>query len=455
MRNKSLFIVAAVAAVAAAGASIMVTSRSSRESAKTAAKDIGPLVPGLRENVNNVAKIKVRRGVVDSSLTKTSGDKPVWVVESRGNYPADFDPIRRLIGGLAEATVVEAKTSKPELYDRLGVGDFEKTGAAGTHVELADASGKPIAALIIGTTSREGAGENEPGGSKPRYFIKKDGEAQCYLAKGELGVQAEPMSWVSKSILEVDGAKVKSVTVTHPAPASPATAPMPDGSAGPVSANPPSVVAVGRSSAAEPKFALETLPVGRQLKDESRLAGIGQALSNLVMDDVMPANGMDFSNPEATVEARLFDGQVITAKMVTKENKKWWAVEASYEEPGTTGAPATPEAPKAETPAAPDAAPDQAKETAAKAEAAKADAVKAEAEKAKADEKAAAIKKVAEINEKCGPWAYALPDYKVTQMLVKLEELLKPAEALPQPVPTAPAPPMPTPGDGGLLQSPH
>jgi hypothetical protein len=458
MRNKSLIIVAGVAAIAAAAASVMVTSRTSREAVKPVSKDAGPLYPGLRDNVNNVAKIKVKRGTVDSALTKMPGDKPVWVVESRGNYPAEFDPVRRLIGGLAEAMIVETKTSKPEYYERLGLGDYGKAGAAGTHVELADAEGKPLAALIIGNLSREGAGVNEPGGSKPSYFIKKDGEPQCYLVKGELAVQAEPMSWVHKSIAEVDAAKVRSVTVTQPVPGSTVEG------AGPV--RPAEVVTVSRASQAEQKFTLENMPLGRGLKDENKLMNLSQAVSNLVMDDVMPASGMDFSSPDATVEAHLFHGEIITAKMIMKDNKKWWAFEASYEEPADTGVPATttpatPEAPKAETPADaanPDApksdSPDQAKETAAKAEAAKAEAAKAEAEKAKADEKAAAIKRVAEINEKCGPWAYVLPDYKVTGILVKLDDLLKPAEV----VPTAPPAPMPMPtmpGDGGLLQSPH
>src|SRR6185436_9750020 len=52
-------------------------------------------------------------------------------------------------------------------------------------------------------------------------------------------------------------------------------------------------------------------------------------------------------------------------------------------------------------PEAPAVQPDQANIEAAKAEAAKADAAKA-----LADEKVAATKRVAELNEKCGPWAY-------------------------------------------------
>jgi hypothetical protein len=449
MRNKSLLIVAGVAGVAAAVAAIVVSNRSSHEAPKGLSKEATLLFPGLRDRMNDVAMIKLKRGAEEVAVAKVAADKPDWVVTNRGNYPAEFDPVRRLIGGLAEATVVEAKTSKPEFYDKIGVGDTDKPGAMGTKVELQDAAGKPLAALVIGTTSREGGGENEPGGSKPRYFVRKLDEAQTYLAKGDLAVQAGPMTWVNRSIVEADGSKVKSVTVTQTVNGAPET------------------IRVSKGTAADQKYSLENMPAGRQLKDEYKVTNLGQSFAGMTMDDVAPATGMDFSKPEATVEAALFDGEFITARMITKDGKKYWAFEARYEEPPTTGAPAAApvppasEEPKGPAPAAagesagasPDAAqPDQAKEAAAKAEAAKAEAAKAEAAKAQAEEKAAATKRVAQLNEKCGPWAYVLPEYKITAVLVKLEDLLKPVET---PAAGTPAPSPAPDGDSGSLLGPH
>src|SRR3954470_7827644 len=118
MKNKSLLIVAFVAAVAAASAAVVISSRSGRESARSAPPTAAqPLFPGLRDKVNDVAKLKLKRGTVDVTLAKSQGDKPAWVVESKGGYPADFEMIRRAIGGLAQADVVETKTSKPEFYE--------------------------------------------------------------------------------------------------------------------------------------------------------------------------------------------------------------------------------------------------------------------------------------------------------------------------------------------------
>jgi Domain of unknown function (DUF4340) len=470
MKNKSLLIVAFVAAAAAATAAVVISSRSSHESAAKPGPAVAqPLFPGLRDKVNDVARLTLKRGTVDVTVAKSQGEKPAWVVESKGNFPAEFDMIRRAIGGLAEADIVETKTSKPEYYEKIGVGDVDKPGATGTHIEMFDSAGKPLAALIVGTPSRE-SGPQEPGGSKPRYFVRKDGDPQAYVARGDLSFQPEAMNWLNRTITEVESSKVKSVTVTQSV------------------AGQPQTVRVVKSTPTDQKFQIENMPAGRQLKDDFAANRLGQSFTGAItMDDVMPATGMDFSNPEATVEAALFDGGVITAKMITKDNKKWWAIEARYEEPGAVGAPPTPAPSPAPAPAAPaagdgppaapppttskpgggevdeqpeaeaakpDAQPDQAKDAAAKTEAAKVEAAKAEAAKAQADEKAAATKRVAELNEKCGPWAYVLPEYKVTAMLQKLEDLLKPAET---PAPTAPAaaPTPAAPQDQGSLLGPH
>src|SRR5205823_5669718 len=117
-------------------AALVISHRSRHEAAHTSA-EAAPLFPGLRDKVNDVAKIRVKRGAVESVIAK-SPDKPTWSIESRANYPAEFDQVRKVIGGLAEAETIEPKTSKPEFYEKLGVGDVDKPGALGTRIELDD-----------------------------------------------------------------------------------------------------------------------------------------------------------------------------------------------------------------------------------------------------------------------------------------------------------------------------
>ena len=51
-------------------------------------------------------------------------DKETWTVAERDNYPADTGRLRKLLLELAEARLLEEKTSNPELYDRLKVEDI-------------------------------------------------------------------------------------------------------------------------------------------------------------------------------------------------------------------------------------------------------------------------------------------------------------------------------------------
>ena len=70
----------------------------------------------------------------------------------RADYPADEAKVRKLLIALADAKVVEEKTSNPASYATLGVEDMKGTGATGLRVELAGLP-KPVT-----SSSARGAG---------------------------------------------------------------------------------------------------------------------------------------------------------------------------------------------------------------------------------------------------------------------------------------------------------
>ena len=99
---------------------------------------------------NNVSRIVVR----------TAGDKTVatlerlennWVVAERSNYPADVALIRKSLIALAEARVLEEKTSNPELYQRLaeihGSGD-QAVQAYARAWQLGEEQGRPAGFVL-------------------------------------------------------------------------------------------------------------------------------------------------------------------------------------------------------------------------------------------------------------------------------------------------------------------
>lgn len=399
MNTKGLVVLGIAALVLAAGAAVVV-SRGGAEKSATAGGVAGGkgelLLPKAREQMGKIAKVRLKRGAVETVLeSKEVQGKPAWVVASKHGYPAESERVRKLIGEVLEATIVEPKTAKPELYERIGVGDIDKPGAGGALVELADAKGEVLGGVIVGNASQAGGSEDPL--ARPRYFVRRAGEAQSYLASGGLMVAAEPMSWVTRSPFELELPRVQSASITRKgAAAEPGSAPAAD-----------QVLTVSKPLPEDPSWKLENIPEGRALKDEYAPARVAQALSGIAIDDVAPAASVDMEAPDVVVEARTFDGLSVRAIGVLKEGKRWWAFSASFTEP---------------------------------AEPAGDDATKAARERAKAT--------ADEINKRHGGWVYILPEYKNTALMATWEDLLKPVEpAAPtaaQP-PTAPLPDAQTP----------
>ena len=79
------------------------------------------MFPGLLERIPDVVRVDVmsegRKFVLE-----TVGDGR-WTAPERGSFPLDADKVHQLLVGAAALNRIEPKTSKPELYAQLGVGD--------------------------------------------------------------------------------------------------------------------------------------------------------------------------------------------------------------------------------------------------------------------------------------------------------------------------------------------
>jgi hypothetical protein len=92
-----------------------------------------PLLPGFSEDANDAQQVRVV--FRDAQAITIGRDGETWVIGARNDYPADVAQLRQLFVSLAEARIIEEKTSKPELYEKLGVDDPEDDGG-GTKVYL-------------------------------------------------------------------------------------------------------------------------------------------------------------------------------------------------------------------------------------------------------------------------------------------------------------------------------
>ncbi|MEI7658445.1 MAG: DUF4340 domain-containing protein [Phycisphaerae bacterium] len=426
MNSKTLLVIAG-STLALVGAATWLTSSRTTTFAPVAAASQQRLFPGLADRAGEVAKIVITRGGRQTVVVR-EGDGPAWKVESLAGYPAKFDALRPLVAGLAEATLTEAKTSKPDLYPRLEVEDASGAAAKSTQVTLLDAKGATMADLVVGKMET-GVPSSDPFNPPPsdgvqRRYVRKTGDAQSWLARIEITPPAEALELVERNVLEIRNERVKAATITLPASGD----------------KPPEVVSVSRASDKETAFAIANIPAGMKPKDEFAASRVAQALSYLTLEGVKPAAEINFAAPEAVKGLfECFDGTRVAVTLVEKDAKPWVKFDVSYVEPPAEQADNAEQAEQADKANKADQAATQATVNAAEV---------TEAKKAIR----ASVKKDADtLQTKVAAWAYQIPEFKATQLRTRLAELV----TAPTPPATPEVPPPAAPNAGGSVLTPE
>jgi hypothetical protein len=332
------------------------------------------LLPDLKGQLNDVDRITVV-GAGNKTLATLERRPEGWILAERNGHAADVGRIRKNLIALAEARIVEEKTSSPELYDRLGVEDVDKESAGGVRLDLG-AAGK-ITGVIIGKT---GVGGGD------RAYARRAGEPVSWLVTGTFDLPRENAQWLDAGITDIPAQRVHAVTVTHP-----------DGS----------VLRVEKPTAETADYAVAGVPAGRELTFPGAGNALGAALAGLTLENVEPAAGFDPGETRPVVARfETFDGLVVEAQT--------WKLPAGARVRFTASADqalADRLAAKPADAAKPDAAQDQAAPGAGE-----------QARKGFEDVKAEA----AQLEARLGPWVYTLPGFKGEQLTRKLADLLAP-----------------------------
>jgi hypothetical protein len=150
-----------------------------------------------------VGTIAINQG--GQTLTLIADKDNKWSLKERAGYPADPEPIRRLLLAVAQAEKVEGKTRNAERY---GVLDVEAPGkdAKSKGLVLLDAKGAPLASLIIGKKKSEAFGAGKAG-----TYVRSDKDLQVWLVNSEIDVSVDVRRWIKPGIFETDGAKLAGV----------------------------------------------------------------------------------------------------------------------------------------------------------------------------------------------------------------------------------------------------
>lgn len=256
--------------VVAALVAILLPGETGRESAfeKTA------LMPQLESQVNDIDWLQISADGDTVATISRSGSQ--WQVEEAAAYRADWPKIQQLLSALASAQVVEAKTSNPDYYERLGVQDTS------TRIGFRESTALP--ALISGNTAQGREGQ----------YVRIAGSPQSILIDRELDIPVTLTDWLDREIVDISDSEVVELEIRHPGG---------------------ETVLAKKVSADDENFELQAIPEGSAAKSDWTVNSLAGGLSSLQLEAVAPVADIDW---DGSMHYRLVtaDGLDLQAELV-------------------------------------------------------------------------------------------------------------------------------------------
>ena len=226
-------------------------------------------------------------------------DKEAWSLADRGGYPAKADAVRALLVKLAQAELVESKTSNKERYAQL---ELEDPAGQGRQVAPAcgslDDKGAPIAEAIVGKKRFDAFGASKGG-----TYVRKPGDAQTWLSNADLDVSLAVRDWVQPGLLDLAAAKIAKVTIEMPGE---------------------EPLVIERDGTDANKHTLASIPDGKKLKEGAGIDGIVRAAGSIELEDVRKPGAAGAGGEAGTAKIEADGGLAVTLRL-RKEGEDYWA----------------------------------------------------------------------------------------------------------------------------------
>lgn len=269
--------------------------------------------PALRADPNAVRLVRIESGGTSFSLERR--DDGEWVSPEKDGYPVDTEQVRKMIVGLSDMRLVEAKTIRADRFARLQVEDVGAEGAESRLLRLEGEGEEALVEVIVGKARSRFTGGVEGG-----TYVRRPGEQQAWLASGRVEVKVSVDDWLRNDIMHLPSDSIRRVEVTPPA-----------------GGTPESEAAENRAIVLERpepdgEVALEGLPEGRVV-DSSQTSRLLSGLSFLTLDDVAPRSRFELPEARRRGVFTTYDGVEITVQLVALQDSDWALFSARFLEP--------------------------------------------------------------------------------------------------------------------------
>lgn len=296
MTGRNAIILALVALIAVLAAIWISASRAP----EAASAQPGPLAPGLQATLDEVTAVRIT-GAGNERLASLSRSDAGWGLDERHGYPVDVEPLRVLLGNLAAAQRVEAKTASPQRHAQLGVEDVSASDAHGVRVDVVT-PGKTWS-WIIGDNLIRGTGT----------YVREADADQSWQIDRNIAVERSPANWLRKDIIDIGANQIERIEVE------------------PVSGPAFALRRVEDDPASD--FAFTSLPKGRKAGEGYRREALAGVLSQLRFEDVSIPEEQPLPEKSQRTRYLLRDGRSVTLRSWEQDGHTFAMLEQTWEAP--------------------------------------------------------------------------------------------------------------------------
>jgi len=367
--NAKNFSILAILTVAAVIAAFQLTQKASVFSAAE------KFFPDLGKVINEVTEINVN--TKSESITLNRGEDWQWRIKEKHSYPASLEKVQNLLLGAVHLTVVEAKTSNPIRYAKIGVEDISEEDAQSTLLTFKKTGGETVLKVLIGNDRTA-----KIDSTRREIYVRKQDDKQAWLTLGQLSIEKTLTNWLDQQIVNIDSEKIRQINITHP-----------EGDS----------LLVFKESQEDEKYQLADLPDNTEVKLPYVLDNIATTLARLDLDDVIPVSESEVEfNDGATTRTvfTTFDGLEVTMTTTEKDGKHYAKFAAAFNQAAVV------EPPKKDD------------------EPASSENIESQPEKVDEMPLISAEEQAEKLNAKFKEWVYELSEYKVDDLAKTHDELI-------------------------------
>ena len=168
------------------------------------------MFPGLAAKLATATQIEITHRGIRTSIEKRPDGH--WGIAGMPDYPVRDAKVHALLTDLTELRLVEAWTSDPAQFARLGLDEPNAVNSSADLLRVLDDNGTLILATIVGHR-RVHTGTTVPGDALRDVYVRRLQEHQSWLAKGDLQVDPDPAQWLDRGLMNIVRTRISSVNI--------------------------------------------------------------------------------------------------------------------------------------------------------------------------------------------------------------------------------------------------